>query len=63
MFILIKVVKYEPVGFEVRLWMPSTILPMDDGLAGWIEAKRLGDGVPIYGQIRIDAKLISHKGE
>ena len=43
--------------------MPSTIVPMDNGLAGWIEAKRLGDGVPIYGQIRIDAKLISHKGE
>ena len=57
------VVKYEPVGFEVRIWMPSTIVPMDKELMGWIQAKRLGDGVPVYGQLKIHAKLISHKGK
>ena len=56
------VVKYEPVGFEVRIWMPSTILPMDDGLAGWIEAKRLGDEAPIFGSLTVKAKILRSRG-
>lgn len=56
------VVRYQPMGFEVRIWMPSTIVPMDNGLMGWIEAKRLGDELPIFGKLRMSAKLSSHKG-
>ena len=56
------VVKYEPVGFEVRLWMPSSLLPMDGGLIGWIEAKRLGDGIPVIGRLQLHTKLTSQKG-
>ena len=53
------VVKYEPIGFEVRIWMPASVIPMDNGLRGWIEAKRLGDGLPIFGQLRLTAKVKS----
>ena len=56
------VVKYEPIGFEVRIWMPASVIPMDNGLRGWIEAKRLGDGVPIFGQLTLTAKLKDDKG-
>lgn len=56
------VVKYDPMGFEVRIWMPSTIVPMDNGLKGWIEASRLGDEVPIVGKLKLSAKLSTHKG-
>ena len=60
----LEVVKYEPVGFEARLWMPTSSVPMDNGLAGWIEANRIGDGVPIFGSLRIEAKFTSSmKGE
>ena len=57
------VVKYEPIGFEVRIWMPASVIPMDNGLSGWIEAKRLGDGVPILGQLTLTAKLKNDKGK
>ena len=53
--------KYEPVGFELRIWMPSTVVPMDRGLSGSIEAIRIGDGLPIFGSLSIDAKVSSQK--
>ena len=58
----VHVVKYEAVGFEVRVWMPRSVVPMDDGLKGWIEAKRLGDGAPINGRLVLTATLSSHNG-
>ena len=36
---------------------------MDRGLKGWIEAKRLGDGVPVVGRLELHAKLVSRKGK
>ena len=53
----IQVAKYRPVGFEVQLWMPSSLVPMDNGLHGWIKAKRIGDEAPIFGSLRIEATL------
>ena len=53
----IQVVNYKPVGFEVELRMPSSLIPMDNGLLGWIEAKRLGDEAPILGSLTLKAKL------
>jgi hypothetical protein len=57
------VVKYEPVGFETRVWMPSSLVPLDDGLVGWIEAKRMGDGAPIFGRLTLTAKLSTYSGK
>ena len=54
----IHVVNYQPIGFEVQVHMPSSVVPMDNGLYGWIEAKRLGDEAPIFGSLTVKAKIL-----
>ena len=58
----IHVVNYQPIGFEVQVHMPSSVVPMDNGLYGWIEAKRLGDEAPIFGSLTVKAKILRSRG-
>ena len=58
----IHVVNYQPIGFEVQVHMPSSVVPMDNGLYGWIEAKRLGDEAPMFGSLTVKAKILRSRG-